>query len=103
MPHTIQSRSSATFKRKILKDLCNTSIKVEGGVVAAKMNSDDLKKWLPYWLFVAVSVIALTNRLLPDGRDDADPKGQLISPELAMFAVLLCAICLVLRTVKQTM
>ncbi|XP_062178412.1 uncharacterized protein LOC133883194 isoform X3 [Phragmites australis] len=76
---------------------------VEGGVVAAKMNSDDLKKWLPYWLFVAVSVIALTNRLLPDGRDDADPKGQLISPELAMFAVLLCAICLVLRTVKQTM
>ncbi|RCV22997.1 hypothetical protein SETIT_4G264700v2 [Setaria italica] len=71
---------------------------VEGGAVAGKMNPGK-KKWLPYyWLLVAAaSVIVLNNHI------HAAPKDQLFPPELAMFTVLLCAICLILLSMKQMM
>ncbi|TKW23190.1 hypothetical protein SEVIR_4G277300v4 [Setaria viridis] len=78
----------------ILKDL--RYHQVEGGAVAGKMNPCK-KKWLPYyWLLVAAaSVIVLNNHI------HAAPKDQLFPPELAMFTVLLCAICLILLSMKQ--
>jgi len=68
---------------------------VEGGATAGKMNPVQ-KKWLAYWLLVlAASVIFLDNPI------DAASKDQLFPPELPMFVVFLCAICLILRAMMQ--
>jgi len=68
---------------------------VEGGATAGKMNPVQ-KKWLAYWLLVlAASVIFLDNHI------DAASKDQLFPPELPMFVVFLCAICLILRAMMQ--
>ncbi|KAG2613638.1 hypothetical protein PVAP13_4KG411100 [Panicum virgatum] len=68
---------------------------VEGGTVASNMNPGQ-KMWLAYWLLgAAASVIFLNNHI------DAATKDQLFPPELSMFVVFLCAICLILRAMKQ--
>ncbi|XP_062206470.1 protein DMR6-LIKE OXYGENASE 2-like [Phragmites australis] len=84
-------------------------LQIGGGAVAwfgAKMNSDINKCLLyRYWLLLVVSVMVLTCNFFPDGGDDhgAVPQDQLITPALAMFSGLMCAICLVFRAVKQMM
>jgi len=81
-------------EHRILKDL-RVNQQVEGGAAAGKMNPGR-KKWLAYWLLVAAaSVIVLNNHF------HAAPKDQLFPPELPMFIVFLCAICLILRSMKQ--
>jgi hypothetical protein len=69
---------------------------VEGGAAAGKMNPVQ-KKWLAYWILVAAaSVIFLDNHI-----DDAAPKDQLFPPDVPMFVVFLCAICLILRAMMM--
>ncbi|CAN6206959.1 unnamed protein product [Urochloa humidicola] len=63
---------------------------VEGGAEAGQK-----KKWRPpYWLFVAAASVIVLAPTRPT-------KNQLLfPPELATFAVLLCAICLILRAMN---
>ncbi|CAL5039949.1 unnamed protein product [Urochloa decumbens] len=69
---------------------------VEGGAAAGKMNPGQ-KTWGPaYWLLVAAASVIVLSPTKPT-------KDQLFPPELAMFAVVLCAICLILRAMKKTM
>ncbi|CAN6173213.1 unnamed protein product [Urochloa humidicola] len=73
----------------ILQDL--KQHQVEWGELAGKMNPGQ-KKWLAYWLLVvAASVIILTDHI------------HAATKELAMFIVVLCAICVMLRAMKQMM
>lgn len=65
------------------------------GAVAGEINHGQ-KKWLPCWFLAVASVIILTNHIRA-----APVLEQLFPLELAVFAVLLCAVCLILRAVKQ--
>ncbi|CAL5049362.1 unnamed protein product [Urochloa decumbens] len=71
---------------------------VEGGAEGTgKMSPGQKKKWRPpYWLLVAAASVIVLAPTRPT-------KDQVFPPELAMFAVLLCAICLILRAMKEMM
>ncbi|TVU08528.1 hypothetical protein EJB05_41936, partial [Eragrostis curvula] len=81
---------------------------IEAGAVtrfADKIGSG-LKNWplYVYWLLLVASVTALTNHVFPDGGGDrgAITKEQLlITPLLAKFSVLMCAIALLFRSMKE--
>ncbi|CAN6193577.1 unnamed protein product [Urochloa humidicola] len=73
----------------LISDLRRLPMHVEWGELAGKMNPAQ-KKWLAYWLLVAAaSVIILSD--------------QPFHPEVAMFVVVLYAICVMLRAMKQMM
>ncbi|KAF8658701.1 hypothetical protein HU200_059177 [Digitaria exilis] len=60
------------------------------------MNPGQWKLFTYYWLLViAASVIILNNNT------DSAPKDQLFPPEFPMLVVLMCAVYLILRAMKQ--